>query len=291
MKDNFKERKNLLNFIRKNRGKPQLDKNKEDDNLDDHLFYKCPNCKKSIFKDNLQEINWICSNCGFYLPINSEERLNMILDEGYEEIQSKVKYKNPLNFPGYIEKLENNRNKSSQEEAIRVAKGKIEGSTCIVAVLDSSFLMGSMGTYVGEEVTKAFERASEEKLPIIIFSASGGARMQEGILSLMQMAKTSNAVREHDEKGLLFISCFTNPTTGGVTASFASLGDIIIAEPKALIGFAGPRVIKQTIKQDLPEGFQSAEFLLEHGFIDTIVERESLKSVLSKILKIHGVEN
>ena len=160
-----------------------------------------------------------------------------------------------------------------------------------MAVLDSSFLMGSMGTYVGEQITKAFEVAMDKNLPIVIFSASGGARMQEGILSLMQMAKTSNAVREHNEKGLLYISVLTNPTTGGVTASFASLGDIIIAEPKALIGFAGPRVIKQTIRQDLPEGFQSSEFLLEHGFIDAIVERKNLKILLSKILKIHGIED
>lgn len=290
MKDNFGKRKNLLNFIRKNRGKPQLE-NKEGDNFNDHLFYKCPNCKKSILKDNLQKNNWICSDCGFYLPLNSDERLNLVMDFGYEEIQGKVEYRNPLNFPNYEEKLEGHKKRSGQEEAIKVALGKINGSSCIVVVLDSTFFIGSMGTYVGEEVTKAFEKAIELDLPIIIFSASGGARMQEGILSLMQMAKTSNAVREHDEKGLLFISIFTNPTTGGVTASFASLGDIILAEPKALIGFAGPRVIKQTIKQDLPEGFQSSEFLMEHGFIDNIVEREDLKETLSKILKIHGVES
>ncbi|MFY9284506.1 MAG: acetyl-CoA carboxylase, carboxyltransferase subunit beta [Miniphocaeibacter sp.] len=290
MKDNFKKRKNLLNFIRKNREKPQLE-NKEDDNFNDHLFYKCPNCEKSILKDNLADTNWICSSCGFYLPLNSKERLDFVMDIGYEEIQGQVKYSNPLDFPNYIEKLEGNKKKSGQDEAIRVALGKIKGSSCIVAVLDSSFLMGSMGTYVGEEVTKAFEKAMDLNLPVIIFSASGGARMQEGILSLMQMAKTSNAVRQHSEKGLLYISCLTNPTTGGVTASFASLGDVIIAEPKALIGFAGPRVIKQTIKQDLPEGFQSSEFLMEHGFIDTIVERKDLKEVLSIILKIHGVED
>ncbi|WP_100065226.1 acetyl-CoA carboxylase, carboxyltransferase subunit beta [Miniphocaeibacter massiliensis] len=291
MKDNFNKRRNLLSFIKRKREKNVLEEHKKDDYIDDHLFYKCPNCKNSIIKENLNESNWICSSCGFYLPLNSKKRLDLVMDTGYIEIQDKVEYKNPLNFPEYEKKLEGNAKKSNQNEAIRVALGKIEGSSCIVVVLDSSFLMGSMGTYVGEQVTKAFEKGIDKKLPVIIFSASGGARMQEGILSLMQMAKTSNAVREHSEKGLLYISCLTNPTTGGVTASFASLGDIIIAEPKALIGFAGPRVIKQTIKQDLPEGFQSSEFLMEHGFIDTIVERDKLREVLSKILKIHGIED
>ncbi|MDL2310670.1 acetyl-CoA carboxylase, carboxyltransferase subunit beta [Peptostreptococcaceae bacterium OttesenSCG-928-C18] len=290
MKDNFNKRRNLLSFIKRNREKTQVNEQK-DDCSNDHLFYKCLSCKNSILKENFNSNNGICPNCGFYMPLNSQKRLDLIMDSGYKEIQDEVEYKNPINFPDYIEKLEDNSNKSGQKEAIKVALGKIEGSSCVVAVLDSSFFMGSMGTYVGEQVTKAFETAIEKRLPIIIFSASGGARMQEGILSLMQMAKTSNVVREHNKKGLLYISCLTNPTTGGVTASFASVGDIIIAEPKALIGFAGPRVIKQTIKQNLPEGFQSSEFLMEHGFIDTIVERKKLREVLSKMLKIHGIED
>lgn len=291
MKDNFKKRSNILRFIKKSRDKSKSIPSKKDDNSFDHLFFKCGNCNKSILKEDLGKNLFICPNCNQYFSMNGRERLDLIMDFGYEEIQEEVVYKNPLNFPNYIEKLEGNKEKSREDEAVKVASGRIEGSSCIVAVLDSSFLMGSMGTYVGEQITRAFEVAIDKNLPIVIFSASGGARMQEGILSLMQMAKTSNAVREHNEKGLLYISVLTNPTTGGVTASFASLGDIIIAEPKALIGFAGPRVIKQTIRQDLPEGFQSSEFLLEHGFIDAIVERKNLKVLISKILKIHGIED
>lgn len=290
MIDNFLKRKKILSFIKINRKKySKIEKTNDDPS--DHLFYKCKKCNKSTLKENLQKNNYKCPECEYYLPLNSNERLKLVMDNGYEEIQNEVNYKNPLDFPNYEEKLNINKEKSNQEEAVKVVKGKIDSSSCIVAVLDSSFFMGSMGTYVGEEITKGFEKATQLNLPMIVFSASGGARMQEGILSLMQMAKTANAVREHSEKGLLYISIFTNPTTGGVTASFASLADIILAEPNSLIGFAGPRVIKQTIRQDLPEGFQSAEFLMEHGFIDDIVKRENLKGFLSKILKIHGVES
>ena len=194
---------------------------------------------------------------------------------------------NPLEFDGYDEKMQKYMEKTQQNEAVITGKAKIEGQETIIAIMDSGFMMGSMESVVGEKVTRAIERATNEQLPLIIFTASGGARMQEGIYSLMQMAKTSAALAKHDAKGLLYISVLTDPTTGGVTASFATLGDIILAEPGALIGFAGPRVIEQTIKQKLPEGFQSAEFLLEKGQIDAIVNREDLRNTLSKLLKYH----
>ena len=195
--------------------------------------------------------------------------------------------KNPLNYPNYDEKIQNLKEKTGLNDSVVTGKCQIYGKDCVLCVMDSSFIMGSMGSVVGEKITRAFEYATENELPIIIFTASGGARMQEGIVSLMQMAKVSAAASKHSEAGLLYVTVLTDPTTGGVTASFAMLGDIILAEPNTLIGFAGPRVIEQTIKQKLPEGFQKAEFLLEHGFVDAIIERQNLKKTLSTILKIH----
>ena len=218
----------------------------------------------------------------------------MIADEGtYERFDLNIDTKNPLGLEDYPKKLKRLREITHLEEAVSSGKCKINGEETVLCIMDSGFLMGSMGVVVGEKITYAIEQAIKERLPIIIFCVSGGARMQEGIMSLMQMAKTTAALTKLDEAGLLYISVLTDPTYGGVTASFASLGDIILAEPGAMIGFAGQRVIAQTIGEKLPEGFQTAEFLLEHGFIDKIVKREELKDTLSTLIKFHkgGIQN
>ncbi len=230
----------------------------------------------------------VCPRCGFHAPIGAYYRLSNILDPGsFQELEDKLSPADPLAFPGYPEKLSELEQSTGLKDAAVAALGKIDGRRAVFAVLDSRFLMGSMGTAVGEKVTCAAEYAARKKLPLIIFSASGGARMQEGIFSLMQMAKTAAAVQRFQSGGGLYISCLTHPTTGGVTASFASLGDIMLAEPGALIGFAGPRVIEQTIKEQLPEGFQRAEYLLDHGFLDRIVRRNEWRAVLSQLLALH----
>jgi len=213
----------------------------------------------------------------------------MIDENTFKEYDMDLKTANPLNFPDYVEKVSYATEYSNEDEAVITGEGKINGDDCVICVMDPNFMMGSMGSVVGEKITRAIEKAIEKRFPVIIFSASGGARMQEGIISLMQMAKTSAAIARLSEEGLLYISVLTDPTTGGVIASFAMLGDIIIAEPGALIGFAGPRVIEQTIRQKLPEGFQRAEFLKEKGFLDKIVARSDMKRVISKILKIHTI--
>lgn len=219
----------------------------------------------------------------------SRERIKNIIDDGtFEEFDKDMETSNPIDFEGYEEKIEKLSEKTGLKEAVITGEGKIHGMETVIAVMDSAFIMGSMGSVVGEKITRAVEKATELKLPVIIFTASGGARMQEGMFSLMQMAKVSAAVARHNKAGLLYITVITNPTTGGVTASFAMEGDIILAEPDALVGFAGKRVIEQTIKQHLPEGFQRAEFLLEHGFIDKIVRRQELKETLSVILELHS---
>ncbi len=223
--------------------------------------------------------------------MSAKERFALISDEGsFVELDAGLKTGNPLQFPGYEDKISLEQDKSGIKEAVVTGLCKIGGIECVMGVMDSKFMMGSMGSVVGEKLTRAFERATKEKLPVIVFSTSGGARMQEGIVSLMQMAKVSAAVRKHSDEGLLYISVITDPTTGGVTASFAMLGDIILSEPNALVGFAGRRVIEQTINQKLPEGFQRAEFVLEHGFIDKIVDRRVLKETLLSILRIHVKE-
>ncbi|SDK23397.1 acetyl-CoA carboxylase, carboxyltransferase subunit beta [Natronincola ferrireducens] len=222
--------------------------------------------------------------------ISARDRINELIDPStFIEYDVRLTAANPLNFPGYTDKVTEVIKKSNENEAVITGEGKIHGESCIVCVMDPSFMMGSMGSVVGEKITRAIEKAIEKRFPLIIFTASGGARMQEGILSLMQMAKVSAAIAKLSEEGLLYISVLTDPTTGGVTASFAMLGDIIIAEPGALIGFAGPRVIEQTIKQKLPEGFQRSEFLQEKGFVDKIVSRKDMGDVLSKILRIHTI--
>lgn len=251
-------------------------------------FVTCPNCKRRATRKIWAETLYVCPNCGHYQPIGGYYRLSLILDHGtFRELDEKLHARDVLNFPGYAEKLAVQSRKTGLNDAAITATGKIDGIPVVVAVLDSRFFMGSMGTAVGEKITRAVEFAQAKKLPLIIFSASGGARMQEGIFSLMQMAKTSSAIAEFSAKGGLFISYLTHPTTGGVTASFASLGDIMLAEPGALIGFAGPRVIEQTIGQKLPAGFQRSEFQEEHGFVDDIVPRSEMKATLAHLLRLH----
>lgn len=255
------------------------------------MYTKCPHCKKNIYVIDLIANIGVCTYCNGHLPISPSARISKLVDlESFEEFDKEMKSANPLEFEGYEEKIEATIKKVEQNEAVVTGRGKIQGIDTVLAVMDSRFIMGSMGSVVGEKITRAIEYATDYNLPIIIFSASGGARMQEGIVSLMQMAKTSAALARHDEKGLLYISVLTNPTTGGVTASFAMLGDIIIAEPKALVGFAGPRVIEQTIREKLPQGFQRSEFLLEHGMIDCIVERKNMRQELYTLLKFHAKE-
>ena len=251
-------------------------------------WVKCDNCKEILYKDDLHQNLSVCPNCGKHFRLSARRRIKQIADEGtFEEIGADILTKDPLNFEGYLKKVESLKEKTKIDEAVKCGTCEIEGQKVVLGVMDGNFLMGSMGEAVGERITLAIETAIKKKLPLIMFCVSGGARMQEGIVSLMQMAKTSSAVAKLNEHGLLYISVLTDPTTGGVTASFASLGDIILAEPKALIGFAGPRVIEQTIKQKLPEGFQRSEFLLEHGFIDKIVERKDMKETLAKLIRLH----
>lgn len=252
------------------------------------LLRKCNKCGGAIIAEDVKKDHYICPKCGGYFRVHARRRIEMVTDEGsFEEWDSDLQGGNPLEYKGYKEKLEKLQEKTGLSEAVITGKAKIDGRETAIGVCDGRFLMASMGEAVGEKIARAVERATEERLPVILFACSGGARMQEGIVSLMQMAKTSAALKHHSDAGLLYISILTDPTTGGVTASFAMLGDVILAEPKALIGFAGPRVIEQTIGQKLPEGFQRAEFLLEHGFLDAIVERPQMKAVLSKILALH----
>ena len=251
-------------------------------------WVKCDSCKEIIYKEELHQNLSVCPNCGKHFRLSARRRINQIADEGtFKEIGKDGLTKDPLNFKGYMKKVEGLREKTKIDEAVKCGICEIERQKVVLGVMDGNFLMGSMGSAVGERITLAIETAIKKKLPLIMFCVSGGARMQEGIISLMQMAKTSSAIARLNDAGLLYISILTDPTTGGVTASFASLGDIILAEPNALIGFAGPRVIEQTIKQKLPEGFQRSEFLLEHGFIDKIVERKDMKHTLGELIRLH----
>lgn len=255
------------------------------------LWIKCPKCGDMLYKEDVINNFYSCYKCDAYFRVRTKNRLRMVVDKhSFEEWDKELVGTNPLDFPGYEEKLAQTREKTKLGEAVTCGKAKIYGEETVICVCDARFIMGSMGQAVGEKIARAFERATKEKLPVIVFCCSGGARMQEGMVSLMQMAKTSAAIKRHSNAGLLYISMLTDPTTGGVTASFAMLGDIILAEPDALIGFAGQRVIEQTIGQKLPEGFQRAEFLLEHGFVDAIVKREELKDTLYKLLQMHKTE-
>ena len=246
----------------------------------------CHVCKKDTKNSVLENNDYICPHCKSYMKMTAISRIIYTLDE-FEILSDEPSNYNPIDFPKYSEKQEDMRKKTGIFEAVLSAVGTINGKKIVVCAMDANYFMGSMGSYVGSEITNAFKYATKNSLPIVVFCASGGARMQEGIFSLMQMAKTTIAVNEHNEKNLLYISCMTNPTTGGVLASFSSIADIIIAEPHSHIGFAGPRVIKQTIKQELPIGFQSSEFLLEHGFLDDIVKREDLKEYIYNLIVFH----
>ncbi|OPJ63614.1 acetyl-CoA carboxylase, carboxyltransferase subunit beta [Clostridium oryzae] len=256
--------------------------------IPDGLWVKCSGCGKILYKDDIDNSYEVCPYCNYHFRLSAYKRIEYLVDkESFEEFDKVLSGGNPIKFKGYEEKVAAARESSGINEAVVTGIGKIDGEETVIGVMDSHFMMGSMGYAVGEKLARAFEYATENAKPIIVFTTSGGARMQEGIISLMQMAKVSAAAAKHSEKGLLYITVLTDPTTGGVTASFAMQGDIILAEPKALVGFAGKRVIKGTINQELPEGFQSAEFLLKKGFIDEIVERKYMKSELSKILRLH----
>ena len=252
-------------------------------------FVECKQCGRRTTRQLWAKSAFVCPNCGYHLPIGGYYRLSLVLDHGsFRELDEELLPQDVLGFPGYKEKLAAQTAKTGLNEAAVTAVGRIGGVACVAAVLDSRFFMGSMSTTVGDKITRAIEYATNKRLPLVIFSASGGARMQEGIFSLMQMAKTSAAIERFSQKGGLYISVLTHPTTGGVTASFASLGDIMLAEPGALIGFAGPRVIEQTIGETLPAGFQRSEFQLEHGFVDKVVPRSELRGVLIQLLQLHA---
>ncbi len=252
------------------------------------LWTKCPKCGHAVYTKDLEDSHLVCSHCGHYLRMGAPMRIKMLMDEGsFTPWDDALETGNPLDFPGYPEKIQKACQSTGLKEAVITGQGTIQGIKTAIGVMDASFFMASMGHVVGEKITRMLERATKEGLPVIMYCCSGGARMQEGMFSLMQMAKTSAAVKRHGDAGLPYFTVLTDPTTGGVTASFAMLGDIILAEPGALIGFAGPRVIEQTIGQKLPKGFQRAEFLLEHGFVDAIVERKDQKQVLGKLLKWH----
>lgn len=257
-------------------------------NIPEGMWIKCKKCGKVLYKKDLEENLQVCTSCGKHYRMTALERIKLIIDTGtFREFNKDIKTVNPLSFEGYEEKIKNLNDKTKLNEGVVTGYGKICGKDVVIGVMDSRFMMGSMGSVVGEKVTRAIEKATEKGLPAIIFTTSGGARMQEGMFSLMQMAKTSAAIAKHSEAGLLYIPVLTDPTTGGVIASFAMLGDIILSEPGTVIGFAGRRVIEQTIHQKLPDEFQTSEFLLEHGFLDKIIERKDLKKVLYRILDMH----
>lgn len=281
LEDLFSVVKTRFNFDQKSEEKKKT-------NIPKGLMFKCPRCSNVVFMDEFTNMGKVCPNCNYHARLTAKERLEITVDKGsFKEFDKNMISKNPINFDGYPEKQEALRAKTGLNDAVVTGEATIRNERIVIGVMDSHFMMGSMGSVVGEKITRAFEFATKNKLPIIMFSCSGGARMQEGAISLMQMAKTSAAALRHSEAGCLYISVMTDPTTGGVTASFASVGDIIIAEPKVLIGFAGRRVIEGTIKQRLPDDFQSAEFSLEHGFVDMIIDRRKIRRTLAHLIKLH----
>lgn len=283
MRDRFHDRKKLIEIIKKNRDKLKWENRKE---LPSDYFIKCSSCKDILIAGMVEDNLHLCPKCGFHLRMPLKKRFDYLFDD-YELKQDKVEYKNRIDYPSYLEKLEQLKESAGTEEAVKWGVGMIGNNRVCFFALDPVFLMGSMGSYVGEQVTKAFEYASENELPVLGISASGGARMQEGIFSLMQMAKTMGAIKRFYDKNLFYLSLLTHPTTGGVSASFALMGDINIAEPGALIGFAGPRVIKETIGEELPIGFQTSEFVCESGFIDMVVGRRDLRKTIEKLMEMH----
>ncbi len=280
----------IRDLFRKNHKKKYATISIEQSNNDmpEGLMVKCPECKKNVLTKELMENLKVCPSCDHHLKMTAWERVEIFLDEStFTSMDDHLQTDNPLNFPGYTEKVKSDSEKTGLNEAVLTGVGEIDGRKVVVAIMDSHFRMGSMGSVVGEKITRAIEKATELKIPFIIFTASGGARMQEGVLSLMQMAKTSVALSRHSDHGLLYVSILTHPTTGGVSASFASIGDINIAEPKALIGFAGRRVIEQTVREKLPENFQTAEFLMDHGQLDAVIHRKEMKEKVSSLVKMH----
>lgn len=273
--------------IFKKRSVSDLGEKKKD--MPEGLWTKCPSCNETLFDDALSRNLRVCTHCGHHFTLNSDERLANICDEGsFQELDRELDSVDALGFKGYLDKVKAYQAKTGLKEAVVTGHAAIESQPVVLAVMDFRFLGASMGSVVGEKITRAIEAATAGGKAVIIFSASGGARMHEGILSLMQMAKTSGALARHSEARLAFISVLTHPTTGGVTASFATLGDVIIAEPKCMIGFAGPRVVKETTHSDLPPGFQTAEFMLEHGLVDMIVQRKDMRATLAKLLRFAG---
>lgn len=280
MANSLSKHSGILRYIKSLRKK----KSSSIKEVENNIFKPCSKCQSVNLESHVKANFMVCPSCGHHFYLDPEDRFSLLFDSDYTELSKKVKEINPLKFPNYTSK----RKSQKKSEAVRIAKGNIAGYQAVVIAMDKEYFMGSMGTYVGEMIYFAFEFAMRERLPVISFSQSGGARMQEGILSLMQMAKTSEIIGKFHEKGGLYLSCFTDPTTGGVSASFASLGDFLISEPEALICFSGPRVIKDTIKEELPKGFQKAEFLFEEGLLDEIVPRAELKNYIKKILKLHS---
>lgn len=278
----------LKDIFAKKRKYASIPSEKAKQEVPEGIMTKCPKCKKIMYTKELKKNLMVCLNCDHHHQMNAYERIESLMEENsFVEYDQNMISENPLKFPGYIEKLESDKKKTGLNEAVVTGEGRIAGFQVIMAVMDSRFRMGSMGSVAGEKITRAIEKANEKHVPFIIFTASGGARMQESILSLMQMAKTSAALKRLSENGGLFISVMTHPTTGGVSASFASLGDYNFAEPKALIGFAGRRIIEQTIREELPDDFQTAEFLLKHGQLDKVIHRHEMKEVLTNVLDIH----
>ncbi|AMB98498.1 acetyl-CoA carboxylase carboxyl transferase subunit beta [Aerococcus urinaehominis] len=286
----FSRRKSYIKIPSRNdQSKRPVDKNNAP-TIPDGMWQKCPNCKQTVLSDDLGD-NKVCPHCNYHFRLASKDRLAMVCDhDSFEELFVDDTINNPLDFPGYADKKKAAQDKTGLDEAIVTGVGRILNYPACIGVMDAHFMMGSMSAMVGEKITRLFEYALDHRMPVIIFTASGGARMQEGIMSLMQMAKVSQAVAQHSQAGLLYIPVLTDPTTGGVTASFAMQGDIILAEPGAMIGFAGKRVIEQTIRQELPENFQTAEHQLKHGFIDMIVPRWKMQVVLAELLYLHHQE-
>ena len=278
-------------YIRINPNRSTVNQPQIKPEVPDELFSQCPGCKYTIYQKDLGSER-ICPHCGYTFRISAQERLALTIDMGtFLEMFKGIETQDPLNFPGYRKKLTLMREKTGLDEAVVTGTALIKGETVALGIMDSNFIMASMGTVVGEKITRLFEYATAEKLPVVLFTASGGARMQEGIMSLMQMAKISAAVKRHSNAGLFYLTILTDPTTGGVTASFAMEGDIILAEPQSLVGFAGRRVIENTVREDLPEDFQKAEFLLEHGFVDAIIKRRELPDTIARLVRLHRRES
>lgn len=280
----------IRDIFRKNQKKryATIPTEKAKNDVPEGIMMKCPECRKNVFTKDLMKNLKVCPTCDHHMKMTAYERVEIFLDENtFQSMDDHLQTVNPLNFPSYTEKIKSDAKKTGLNEAVLTGVGQLDGQKVVVAIMDSHFRMGSMGSVVGEKITRAIEKATELQIPFIIFTASGGARMQEGVLSLMQMAKTSVALRRHSDHGLLYISILTHPTTGGVSASFASVGDINIAEPKALIGFAGRRVIEQTVREKLPEDFQTAEFLMDHGQLDAVIHRKDMRDNVAALVRMH----